>query len=348
MNNYMLMHQNNYQYPVQVQTPVPMPNHQHQQAGAAQPANHILPLTSNANAGYHNTNVVNSQERGNITLPPISSIVGNCVPPQAQQQDVCVQAHVAEPYPQYQSITHNNGMIKGGQQYHYYVPPPRAITPCLSSQGSPSFSHSNLVMVPKLDKQTSYLNANGTVVMDRTPSNYSNSSLVSYNSQNAESPGMTTPMSTPPSAFSSRSASASCMPMPTVFEGRTTDISRTASTSPKTPSLPDSSKSIRKSTEGIKKNKSKSQSPKTKSKVTPTSITVSAIDELSKLRKQCPVCGKVCSRPSTLKTHYLIHTGDTPFKCPWKDCKKAFNVKSNMLRHLKCHERKKQAKAQAA
>ena len=59
-----------------------------------------------------------------------------------------------------------------------------------------------------------------------------------------------------------------------------------------------------------------------------------------KLKKQCPVCGKVCSRPSTPKTHYLIHSGDTPFKCPWKGCKKAFNVKSNMIRHLKTHQKK--------
>ncbi|CAL9734401.1 hypothetical protein MOSE0_E05204 [Monosporozyma servazzii] len=60
-----------------------------------------------------------------------------------------------------------------------------------------------------------------------------------------------------------------------------------------------------------------------------------------KHRKQCGVCGKICSRPSTLKTHYLIHTGDTPFKCTFEGCNKAFNVKSNMLRHMKCHQRDK-------
>ncbi|CCD23229.1 uncharacterized protein NDAI_0B01940 [Naumovozyma dairenensis CBS 421] len=63
-------------------------------------------------------------------------------------------------------------------------------------------------------------------------------------------------------------------------------------------------------------------------------------DPKIKNKKQCDICGKICSRPSTLKTHYLIHSGDTPFKCAWKGCTKAFNVKSNMLRHFKCHEKK--------
>lgn len=68
--------------------------------------------------------------------------------------------------------------------------------------------------------------------------------------------------------------------------------------------------------------------------------------QLMKNTKECPVCGKMCSRPSTLKTHFLIHTGDTPFKCTYHGCKKSFNVKSNMFRHLKCHERKKNKKLQ--
>lgn len=75
-------------------------------------------------------------------------------------------------------------------------------------------------------------------------------------------------------------------------------------------------------------------------KVLPSSVPHKESKIISKLKKQCPVCGKVCSRPSTLKTHYLIHTGDTPFKCSWTDCDKAFNVKSNMLRHVKCHEKR--------
>ena len=62
------------------------------------------------------------------------------------------------------------------------------------------------------------------------------------------------------------------------------------------------------------------------------------------LKRQCQICGKVCSRPSALKTHFLIHSGETPFKCPWEGCKKAFNVKSNMLRHLKTHKKKAEEK----
>ncbi|CCE92928.1 uncharacterized protein TDEL_0F01170 [Torulaspora delbrueckii] len=85
----------------------------------------------------------------------------------------------------------------------------------------------------------------------------------------------------------------------------------------------------------------------TATRVMPTHVQVApgpvqgpVLNQAVRLRKQCPVCGKVCSRPSTLKTHYLIHTGDTPFKCSWGNCTKSFNVKSNMLRHLKSHERK--------
>lgn len=55
--------------------------------------------------------------------------------------------------------------------------------------------------------------------------------------------------------------------------------------------------------------------------------------------KQCPVCGKNCFRPSSLKIHYLTHTGETPYHCTWENCNKAFNVKSNLGRHLKLHQK---------
>lgn len=56
-----------------------------------------------------------------------------------------------------------------------------------------------------------------------------------------------------------------------------------------------------------------------------------------KRKKQCKLCGKVVTRTSSLQTHMLIHTGVRPFSCTWPGCKKTFNVKSNMNRHLKLH-----------
>lgn len=54
----------------------------------------------------------------------------------------------------------------------------------------------------------------------------------------------------------------------------------------------------------------------------------------------CKICGKNFSRPSSLRIHFRIHTGETPFKCSWVGCNKRFNIKSNMLRHQKCHQNK--------
>lgn len=73
-----------------------------------------------------------------------------------------------------------------------------------------------------------------------------------------------------------------------------------------------------------------------------TMVPVSAGSVISSYdsKKTCPICGKQCSRPSTLKTHILIHTGDKPFECQWPSCGRSFNVKSNMLRHFKSHKKK--------
>ncbi|EJD45105.1 hypothetical protein AURDEDRAFT_114213 [Auricularia subglabra TFB-10046 SS5] len=49
----------------------------------------------------------------------------------------------------------------------------------------------------------------------------------------------------------------------------------------------------------------------------------------------CPYCGKVCDRPSTLKTHLNSHTGERPYTCYVQGCGRQFTVLSNMYRHAK-------------
>lgn len=51
----------------------------------------------------------------------------------------------------------------------------------------------------------------------------------------------------------------------------------------------------------------------------------------------CPECGKVFRRPSALRTHSIIHIGKSPYVCQLPGCAKRFNVKSNLLRHVKSH-----------
>ncbi|KAJ3763569.1 hypothetical protein EV360DRAFT_66168 [Lentinula raphanica] len=50
---------------------------------------------------------------------------------------------------------------------------------------------------------------------------------------------------------------------------------------------------------------------------------------------QCSNCGKRFNRPSGLRIHFTIHTGEKPFVCPEEGCHKLFNVRSNMLRHFR-------------
>ncbi|KAF8588532.1 hypothetical protein K439DRAFT_641451 [Ramaria rubella] len=56
---------------------------------------------------------------------------------------------------------------------------------------------------------------------------------------------------------------------------------------------------------------------------------------ISRNRKKhaCELCDKAFDRPSTLKTHLLVHTGITPFSCHL--CGRRFGVQSNCNRHIR-------------
>ena len=51
--------------------------------------------------------------------------------------------------------------------------------------------------------------------------------------------------------------------------------------------------------------------------------------------QQCEICYKVFPGKAKLRRHYLIHTGEKPFKCEL--CKQTFNQKPNLKRHMIMH-----------
>ena len=51
---------------------------------------------------------------------------------------------------------------------------------------------------------------------------------------------------------------------------------------------------------------------------------------------ECPTCQKRFKTEHYLKSHMLIHTGETPYQC--ETCHAAFNRKDKLKRHMTIHE----------
>lgn len=54
-----------------------------------------------------------------------------------------------------------------------------------------------------------------------------------------------------------------------------------------------------------------------------------------KVTKSCELCGKVFANPSALRIHYVVHTGEKPYRC--NICGKGFTQKGNLKCHLRIH-----------
>ncbi|XP_038065381.1 zinc finger protein 567-like [Patiria miniata] len=54
---------------------------------------------------------------------------------------------------------------------------------------------------------------------------------------------------------------------------------------------------------------------------------------------QCHICGKSCTRPSSLRTHLRCHYGEKPFLCQL--CGKSFSQAANLTAHMRIHSGEK-------
>lgn len=54
-----------------------------------------------------------------------------------------------------------------------------------------------------------------------------------------------------------------------------------------------------------------------------------------RVTKSCELCGKTFANPSALRIHFVVHTGEKPFRCNL--CGKRFTQKGNLKCHLRIH-----------
>ncbi|KAK8394013.1 hypothetical protein O3P69_006305 [Scylla paramamosain] len=70
------------------------------------------------------------------------------------------------------------------------------------------------------------------------------------------------------------------------------------------------------------------------------------VPDRSRFVNKCLQCDKKFIKPSQLKRHMMIHTGERPFKCTYEGCDRAFNQKYTMLIHLDIHTGRKDYKCE--
>ncbi|XP_043955588.1 zinc finger protein 300-like isoform X2 [Gambusia affinis] len=54
-----------------------------------------------------------------------------------------------------------------------------------------------------------------------------------------------------------------------------------------------------------------------------------------RISKSCELCGKIFANQSALRIHYVVHTGEKPYRCSL--CGKRFTQKGNLKCHLRIH-----------